>query len=868
MSAVKNFIVFLLSWVGILVAGNIAIIADGTKSLYKYGILDKYKEGLKSIIELIAAIDPDNSVTFIKFGDFGESKIIYRGKITPDKLPSIFQKIEDEWNPNNLYKVRTSFYSGFAAALNQGIKYDLSVFITDGVHNSKSKDLEDLKKDYGHLLKNLGKVLIIHIKPHRMAISRGAEKIIEAWAKALNAEILYIDSVRLVHAFINAILKHRIKDFIVGYGDINSPEIRLTKYFEESLLHLIIYPAADVKGPGEIYKGHKISYVQVKNQAGELIYDLGKSFRQRFVFYYETVGYEPVLQIEPKRDFYFKGESISISVKFKTKDRFIDNDLFKNAMHYQLKINDKEFPINRLKDSEIISISLDDLGIWTLYMRYSPFPEDIKNLKYRKVYTFNVKKKAQLLKINFESEAGDKVYEHQLFKIKGEPLELNINNPVIRIESVDGNFVKVVNLEKEGEIFTAEVSLPYGTYKLEPLGNFKLGGKTVINVLPRKIVLEVYECAGNYKNCERNDDFTVQYETYASRLSFLLPVPTFIRESRQFYRVDIKVDPIFTDEVITYSVPQTLNKLSFNAEFENYPLFQILPISFGTKDGKIVIKPRILSAEEKLYIGLSLIAPNNVRLIDEIDPKKLLDNLGIQINEKSLGFYTLYMGITPIGSAEFYLYRTFIIVRNIVILLIILIVVLLILYYRKRRLLQKVGMVRLVARYRGDEFWDKIPSKVRDLLGNDKRNLKNVLSDANLAWKVAKAWSMSHLKEFLKRLTTPKENVETIIKLNNSVEIHGFVSDNWNEGVKQIFLRDEDLKGESFTIELKRDTLTGENMWTLRILASDFRTEDRKEPISGQTSIYKKRVEGSFGNYKFVLSMKGDEGVIRLYRKV
>lgn len=175
-------------------------------------------------------------------------------------------------------------------------------------------------------------------------------------------------------------------------------------------------------------------------------------------------------------------------------------------------------------------------------------------------------------------------------------------------------------------------------------------------------------------------------------------------------------------------------------------------------------------------------------------------------------------------------------------------------------------MIREVVRYRGDEFWEEIPKRVRNILENNPKNLNNLIYDSVLAGKVAKVWDTGHLKKFLEKLKRPKENVEVPIRFGQQVEIYGFVSENWESNNPQVFLRDERMKGESFILTLKKDIEHNGNVWEINVYSSNFKLEKEKFSTSGKTNIYGDRVEGYFGNYKFTLKVEGDKGIIRLYK--
>ncbi len=862
MNAISVLTILLILKVGIIFADSIAIIADGTESLARLGILNKYKEGLKTVVEIIGVIDPKNNVTFIKFGDDNESKIIFSGHINVSNIRTLFSTIDEEWSPDNLYKVRTSFYSGFATALKSGKKYDLTIFITDGFHNSKRKGLEDLKKEFGHSLKNLGKVLILHVKPSGGKLSGGAEKILEAWAEVLNGEIMYTETGKLIQAFINLILKHKIENFIVGYGYVFEDTLSINKYYESSELHLIVYPAVKLSGKGKTYHGYKISYANVKHGRGKFIYSLGKGWKKKFVFYYETGRYTHQVNIEPKKNQYFKGESVTVSLKFKANNKEITDELFKRAMTYQFKLGDEELSPKNLINNEVISISLRNMGKQDLYLRYSPFEDVLPRKDYVKVSSFTVRKKANLLNIVIEPE---EIYELQKFIIKARPEGLNITSFVLRIEGIDVNYSKVVNLIKEGEIYTAKLSLRKGTYRIVPEGKYRLGGVTVINVLPRRIAIDIYECDKNFKNCDYDEDHSLEYPTSSRRLIFSVPIYMFMDGKDRFYVARIRVKPLFDDESAEYSF-SSVNSIKFKGEFESYPIFQILPISFGTKESNITAKIKTVVKDNNLDINLKFLVPSNLKLISEIPPKRVIENLNISLNDERLGNYEVYMGLTPTGQVEFLLYRSYIIVRNLIILGILAIITLIILYLRRRHLLNKMGMVRSVARFRGDEFWEEIPAKVRHIFDDNKINLRNVIYDSILAKKAAKAWDTAHLKRFLEKLKKPKEGVEISLNLNTPVEVFGFVSEDWESKNKQVFLRNENMKNESFTVVLKKDVQLDENFWEINVRSLNFKLTGEKNPASGKINIYRDRVEGFFGEYKFTLSLQGGKGVLRLYK--
>ena len=863
MAAVKVLIYLLLLNVSVLFAENIAIIADGTGSLEKLGILKKYKEGLKTVVELIGIIDPNNSVTFVKFGDYNESKLIFSGRINTNNLKEIFSRIDEEWNPKELYKVRTSFYSGFSAVLRTGQKYDLTIFITDGFHNSKKKGLEDLKKEFGGSLKNLGKVLILHIKPSGGKLSSGAEKIIQEWADALNGELLYTDIGKLIQTFLNLILKHKIENYIVGYGTLLPYDLTLNKYYKDSTLHLIVYPAVKVDGKGKIYKGYKISYVQVKNFEGKLSFFFDKSWKKKFVFYYETGKYEPRVSVEPKRDYYFIGESVRISLKFIANKKEITDELFKSSMNYQFKLGNSEISPKKLKGNEIISISLKEKGNLDLYLRFSPFEDVLRKKEYIKVYSYAVRKKANLLNITVEPQ---EVYEFQKFIIKAEPVGLKVSSPIIRIEGINNKYSKVINLNKEGNLFTTSLSLRKGTYRIVPVGNFKLGGDTVINVHPRKIAVDIYKCEDNtYKDCEKDEDYSLEYGTSSRSLIFSLPVYLFMDGSKRYYVVKIRLKPTFDNENVEFKLGKP-NKLKFKGEFEYYPVFQAVPVSFGTKEATIKAEINAFQQYYDLNLNVKLSTPENLKLVSEILPKSVIENLTLKLNDKQIGNYEVRMGLIPVGSVEFALYRTYIIVRNLIILGILAILTLILLYLRRKHLLKKKNMIREVVRYRGDEFWEEIPKRVRNILENNPKNLNNLIYDSVLAGKVAKVWDTGHLKKFLEKLKRPKENVEVPIRFGQQVEIYGFVSENWESNNPQVFLRDERMKGESFILTLKEDIEHNGNVWEINVYSSNFKLEKEKFSTSGKTNIYRDRVEGYFGNYKFTLKVEGDKGIIRLYK--
>ncbi len=863
MSVLKSFFWFLLFQAGLLFASNIAIIADGTGSLEKLGILGKYKEGLKTVIELIGVIDPQNSVTFIKFGDDNESKVIFSGNINLKNIENIFAKIDDEWSSDKLYRVRTSFYSGFSTALKKGLKYDLTIFITDGFHNSKKKGLEDLKKEYGSSLGNLGKVLILHIKPSGGKLSSGAERIIQEWAEVLNGEIIYTETGKLVQTFINLILKHKIEDYIVGYGTYIPSKLTLNKYYKNSTLHIIVYPAVKIEGEGKGYSGYKISYIRIEDGEGEYTLALGEGWQKKFVFYYETGEYFPDIKIEPKRDYYFKGESVRIHIKFKANNKEITDELFKSSMKYQFRLDNEEFPINSLSGNEIISIQLKEKGILGLYMRFSPFEDLLLKRRYMKIYTFAVKKESNFLNIVINPE---EIYEFQKLIIKAEPIGLKISSPVLRIEGVDNQFSRIIHLQREGNLFTASTTLSKGIYKIVPIGNFKVGGETIINVHPRGLAVEIYECEDrNYQDCEINEDYSLEYKTSVKRLLFSLPVYTFMEGDDRFYKVKIKLKPLFDEEYLDFKFGEPKG-LKFKGEFEYYPLFQLIPVALGNKESSIKAEITALQQYNNLELHIKLSTPENLRLISEIPVKKIFDNINVSLNDEKVGGYEAFMGLVPVGHLEFALYRTYIIVRNLIGLGALGVLILFLLYIRRRHLLRKKGMVRDVARYRGDEFWEEIPKNVREVLDNNKRNLKNVIYNSELATRVAKAWDTNHLKKFLEKLKNPKENIEVQVDFNMPVEVYGFVSENWETNNTQVFLRDEKMKGESFSVTLKKDVEINENMWEINAFSSNFRLEGEKFSSSGKTSLYKDRVEGYFGNYKFILRMMGNKGILRLYR--
>ncbi len=863
MSVVKIFLILLLFQSSFIFGSNVAIIADGTGSLEKLGILRKYKEGLKTVIELIGVIDPQNFVTFVKFGDDNENKIVFSGNINLKNIGNIFSTIENEWNSDKLYRVRTSFYSGFSAVLKRGLRYDLTIFITDGFHNSKRKDLEDFKKEFGDSLKNLGKVLILHIKPSGGKLSGKAEKIIQQWAETLNAEIVYTETKKLIQTFINLILKHRIENYIVGYGTYMPTKLTLNKYYRNSTLHIIVYPAVKIDGEGNSYSGYKISYVQIKGDKGEYTLILGKGWKKKFIFYYETGNYSPYIKIEPKKDYYFKGESVRIYISFKANNKEIIDGLFKSSMKYQFKLNNTEFPVNKLVGNEIISLQLKEKGILGLYMRFSPFGDSLIKKEYTKIYTFTVKKESNFLNIRISPE---EVYEFQELMIKAEPIGLKISSPAVRIEGIRNQFSKIVNLQKNGNIFTASLALNRGTYRIVPLGNFKIGGETVINVHPRNLVIEIYKCESEkYQDCELNEDYSLEYNTSVDKLLFSLPVYTFMDGNSRFYKVKIKLDPLFEGEYLNFKFGD-FKSLKFKNEFEYYPLFQLIPIAIGKKESSIRVKLAAFQHNDYLELYIKLSIPKNLRLISETPVKKIFDDMSINLNEEKLGKYEVFIGLVPVGHLEFSLYRTYIIIRNLIGLGVLGVLILIILYIRKRHLLRKKGMVRDVARYRGDEFWEELPRKVKEVLGNDKKNLKNIIYNSELATKVAKAWDIKHLKKFLEKLKNPKENVEVEIGFNTPVEVYGFVSENWETNNTQIFLRDVKMKGESFSVTLKKDVEVNENMWEIHTFSSNFRLEGEKFSSSGKISLYKDRVEGYFGNYKFILKMIDDKGILRLYR--
>jgi len=863
MNVIKVLIYLLLLNVSILFAENIAIIADGTGSLEKLGILGKYKEGLKTVVELIGIIDPNNSVTFVKFGDYNESKLIFSGKISADNIKRIFSKIDEEWRPSKLYRVRTSFYSGFSAVLKENRKYDLTIFITDGFHNSKKKGLEDLKKEFSGSFKNLGKVLFLHVKPSGGKLSSGAERIIQRWANALNGEVLYIDTDKLIQTFINLILKHKIENYIVGYGTFLAPELTLNKYYKNSTLHLIVYPALKIEGKGKIYNGYKISYAQVKNFEGKLSFSLGKSWRKKFVFYYETGTYKSQVIIEPKRNYYFLGESVKVSLKFKANKKEITDDLFKSSMNYQFKLGNLEISPKKLKGNEIISLSLKEKGNLDLYLRFSPFEDILRKKEYIKVYTFAIKKKANFLNIMVEPQ---EVYEFQKFTIKAEPIGLKISSPTLRVEGINNKYSKVITLSKEGNLFTASLSLRKGTYRIVPVGNFKLGGDTVINVHTRKIAIDIYECEDEtYKDCEKDEDYSLEYGTSSKRLIFSLPVYLFMDGSKRYYVVKIRLKQVFDNEDVEFKFKKTSN-LKFKGKFEYYPLLQVIPVSFGTKEATIKAEINAFQRNYDFNLNVKLLTPKNLKLVSEIPPKIVIENLTLKLNNEQIGNYEVRMGLIPVGSIEFALYRTYIIIRNLIILGVLVILAFILMYLRRKHLLKKKGMVREVARYRGDEFWEEIPEKVRNILDNNPKNLKNLIYDSVLADKVAKVWNTRHLRKFLEKLKRPKENIELSIKFGQPVEIYGLVSENWESNNPQVFLRDEKMKGENLTVTLKKDIELNENVWEINAYSSNFKLEGEKFSTSGKTNVYRDRVEGYFGNYKFTLSVTGDKGIIRLYK--
>ena len=398
------------------------------------------------------------------------------------------------------------------------------------------------------------------------------------------------------------------------------------------------------------------------------------------------------------------------------------------------------------------------------------------------------------------------------------------------------------------------------------MGNFKLGGDTVINVHPRKIAIDIYECEDKtYKDCEKDEDYSLEYGTSSKRLIFSLPVYLFMDGSKRYYVVKIRLKPVFDNENVEFKFKKT-NNLKFKGEFEYYPLFQVVPVSFGTKEATIKAEINAFQQNYDFNLNVKLSTPENFKLISEIPPKSVIENLTLKLNDKHIGNYEVRMGLIPVGSIEFALYRTYIIVRNLIILGILAVLTLILLYLRRKHLLEKKGMVREVARYRGDEFWEEIPKKVKNILENNSKNLKNLIYDSVLASKVAKAWDTGHLKKFLEKLKRPKENVEVPIRFNQQVEIYGLVSENWESNNPQIFLRDERMKGESFFLTLKKDIELNENVWEINVYSSNFKLEGEKFSTSGKTNIYKDRVEGYFGNYKFTLSIVGDKGIIKLYK--
>ena len=247
---------------------NIAIILDATESLSRTGVLSKYIENVKTLIEIISATERNPEITIVKFGAVGESEFIFSGRLSlkdRDVVQQVFDLIDGHLSEDRLYKYKTSFYEGFSKLLSETTyRYDTTIFITDGLDNDNRKTLQDLLKEYQHSIPRLGKIMFVFVPPDPNT-ARKAQSIVTSWSKQFGAELLIPTHQQFVEEIIKNFLKTKVNSYIFGYGwKVLSKDFEIEKYYDDSQIIMIITPSIELESTtASVYQGIKLTYIEI-----------------------------------------------------------------------------------------------------------------------------------------------------------------------------------------------------------------------------------------------------------------------------------------------------------------------------------------------------------------------------------------------------------------------------------------------------------------------------------------------------------------------------------------------------------------------------------------------------------------------------
>ncbi len=786
-------LIALLLVCNVALSQNVALILDATGSLAKYGTLSKYIDNVKTLIEIIAAVESNPEITIAKFGAVGESEIIYSGRLSlrdRQNILKVFELIDENLEYSKLYKNKTSFYEGFKKILSETpYSFDTTIFITDGLDNDSRKTLQDLLNEYGSSIQKLGRIIFVFVPPTGIQQTEEAKKIIKTWTKHLRADLLITTQQNFVERIVKSFLKKKVENYIFGYGyKLLKGSISIDKYYDDSKVVLIITPPVQIRSStASVYNGLKLTYVEIKGNKGQYTLDLTGS-RRSLVFYYETAGFTYKFNVEPKRSTFFKGESIKYRLKFLANGKEIVNPFFEKTLFVQLKVNKREFKPRRYIDTKIGTLSLDKPGKAYISIKYSYFLDSLKNKHFQVVYTPFVKRESGVLSVYINEKD---VYEYQKFNIDIVPIGLNLNKNSLMIEllNLDRGGRKLVTLFREGNKFTAFILLPTGTYEVKPLGNFLVGGARVFKVKRRNIILKMYKL--NQKYILKHED---RFSSSERNLVAFVDLEYALTDNdKEIYKLELSVTPMFTDEKLIVSYDKEIyTEINFKGK-KYYPV----PIMYGRNiQSKLFIKGTYegLQNSNSFTYSINIERSKNVG-IEKLETEsaiKVANIKGIAIDSggevNKLGSYNIYLQFNVIGKKVFLAKRWASFIGYLIAFLVIAVLVIIWKLKQLRTLQHKRELLRLISELHPEDFKDLIPYKVLKLLNGDAKRLKTLHSDPDLLDKVAKAWDSKKLKEFYEKLNQPIDYIERELNIGESLAV-GYMP----EGDDDVRLRDRSV---------------------------------------------------------------------------